>query len=299
MPTRFPTQTPDPAAVEKPVARCTACVLLCLALGCRPDGTSSPEVNPVLPDLPILDRDELHTPPFVGTWVGPEFTLSFIGAWVLIRPTGDPQQAPIELRATIERTAGDAFALETNLAGVLPADFLRAPDWTLLIEDGQLALTMGDEPLTEYVAQPDASMILHGPSMLDELELPTELVMADAIACLELAGDLCRDLEADGPLAAGCRELQWATCVSQLGPAPVDPVARAAWTSTRRIHMHTLTLRFGAALLAAAHEHERAAAEALLARARASAEQMLDSLRRDGPLPESDPHLAELLARLQ
>lgn len=280
----------------------SACVLLCLALGCRPSGTQAPAVGPALPDLPDLpgiERDEIRTPPFAGTWVGPEFTLSFIGPWVLIRPSGDPRQAPIELRATILRAAGDAFALETGLAGVLPADFLRAPDWTLLIEDGQLALTMGDEPLTAYVAQPDASMILHGPVMLDELELPTELVMADAIACLELASDVCTELEADGPVAAGCRELQWATCVSQLGPAPVDPVARAAWTSARRIHMHTLTLRFSAALLAAAKLPERAAAEALHARARASAEQMLDSLRRDGPLPESDPHLAELLTRLR
>jgi hypothetical protein len=276
------------------VARFTAaCVLLCLALGCRPSGTQSPEPGPA---LPIVERDAV--PPFAGTWVGPEFTLSFIGPWVFVRPSGDPQQAPIELRVTIERAAGSAFALETGLAGVLPADFLRAPDWTLLIEDGQLALTMGDEPLTAYVAQPDTSSILHGPVMLDELELPTELVMADAIACLELAGDLCTELEADGPLAAGCRELQWATCVSQLGPPPVDPVARAAWLSARRIHMHTLTLRFCAALLAAASEQEHAAANALLARARASAEQMLDSLRRDGPLPRTDPHLAELLSLL-
>jgi hypothetical protein len=122
--------------------------------------------------------------------------------------------------------------------------------------------------------------------------------MADAIACLELAGDLCGELEADGPIAAGCRELQWSTCVSQLGPAPVDPVARAAWTSARSIHMHTLTLRFAAALLAGAREHERGAAEALHARARANAERLLDSLRRDGPLPDSDPHLAELLSLL-
>jgi hypothetical protein len=270
-----------------------ACVLLCLALGCRPSGTQSPA-----PVLPTVERGPADTPPFVGTWVGPEFTLSFIGPWVLIRPSGDARKAPIELRATIQRAAGDAFALETGLAGVLPADFLRAPDWTLLIEDGQLALTMGDEPLTAYVAQPDASMILHGPVMLDELELPTELVMADAIACLELAGDLCTELEADGPVAAGCRELQWATCVAQLGPPPVDPVARSAWTSARRIHIHTLTLRFCTALLAEAREHERAAAEALLARARASAERTLESLRRDGPLSESDPHLAELLVRL-
>jgi hypothetical protein len=272
-----------------------ACVLLCLALGCRP-GASTHEPGPA---LPIVERDgPIGAPPFAGTWVGPELTLSFVGPWVLIRPSGGPQQAPIELRATIERAAGDAYALETSLADVLVADFLRAPDWTLLIEDGQLAIAMGDEPLTAYVAQPDASSMLHGPSMLDELELPTELVMADAIACLELAGDRCAALESDGPIAAGCRELQWATCIAWLGPPPVDPVARSAWTSARNIHQHTLTLRFCVALLAAAREHERAAAQALHARARANAEQMLDSLRLDGPLPESDPHLAELLALL-
>lgn len=277
-------------------AKGTALLLLGLVMGCRPSDTATPDPGPA---LPIVERDASQARPFAGTWVGPELTLSFIGPWVLIRPSADPGQAPIELRVTILRAAGAAFALETNLAGVLPADFLRAPDWTLLIEDGQLALTMGDEPLTAYVAQGDASMILHGPSMLDELELPTELVMADAIACLELAGDLCTELEADGPIAAGCRELQWATCVAQLGPPPVDPVARAAWTTARRIHMHTLTLRFCAALLQAAREHERAAAAALHARAQASAAAMLDALRRDGPLPESDPHLAELLTRLR
>jgi hypothetical protein len=273
-------------------------VLLSLTLACRP-GASTNEPGPV---LPIVERDgQLGAPAFAGTWVGPEFTLSFIGAWVLIRPSHGPPQAPIELRATIERAAGDAYALQTSLAGVLEADFLRAPDWTLLIEDGQLAIAMGDEPLTAYVAQsqPDAGMILHGPTMLDELEMPPELVMADAMACLELAGDLCATLESDGPIAAGCRELQWANCVASLGPPPVDPVARAAWTSARSIHQHTLTLRFCAALLAAAREHERAAAQALHARARASAEQMLATLRRDGPLPESDPHLAELLALLR
>jgi hypothetical protein len=274
--------------------RAACVVLLGLTLGCRPSASEAPEPGPA---LPIVQRDG-DTPPFEGTWVGPEFTLSFIGPWVLIRPSDDPRQTPIELRVTIERAAGDAFALATGLAGVLPADFLRAPDWTLLIEDGQLALTMGDEPLTAYVAQPDASVILRGPVMLDELELPTELIMADAIACLELAGDLCTELEADGPIAAGCRELQWATCVAQLGPPPADPVERSAWTSARRIHQHTLTLRFATALLAGAREHERAAAQALLARARASAKQLLATLRRDGPLPESDPHLAELLTLL-
>jgi hypothetical protein len=288
------------------VARCIACVLLGVTLGCRPDASTHAESGP---PLPIVERDgPVGAPPFAGTWVGPELTLSFIGAWVLVRPSAEPDKVPIELRVTVERAAGDAYALETSLAGVLPADFLRPPDWTLLIEHGQLALAMGDEPLTAYVAQPDASMILHGPAMIDEideidelgeLELPKELVMADAIACLELAGDRCAALESDGPIAAGCRELQWATCVSSLGPMPVDPVARAAWTAARRIREHTLTLRFCAALLEAARENERTAAQALQARARASAEQTLASLRRDGPLPEPDPHLAELLALLR
>lgn len=295
MATRSPTQAPSRVAASG-TARVWLGLLIGLVMGCRPSGTTTPDPGP---PLPIVERDPSSTRPFVGTWVGPEFTLRFIGPWVLIQPSDDPSQAPIELRVEILRAAGDAFALETSLAGVLLADFLRAPDWTMLIEDGQLALTMGDEPLTTYVAQRDASMILQGPNMLDELELPTDLVMADAIACLELAGDLCTQLEADGPIAAGCRELQWATCVAQLGPAPADPVARAAWTTARRIHLHTLTLRFCAALLQAAPEPERAAASALHARAKASAQAMLDMLRRDGPLPESDPHLAELLMRLR
>jgi hypothetical protein len=282
------------------VARCIACVLLGVTLGCRPAASTHAESGP---PLPIVERDgSVGAPPFAGTWVGPELTLSFIGAWVLVRPSAEPDEVPIELRVTVERAAGDAYALETSLAGVLPADVHRPPDWTLLIEDGQLALAMGDEPLTAYVAQPDASMILHGPVMIDEfgeLELPKELVMADAIACLEVAGDRCAALESDGPIAAGCRELQWATCVSSLGPIPVDPVARAAWTAAQQIREHTLTLRFCAALLDTTHERERPAAQALQARARTSAEQTLASLRRDGPLPESDPHLAELLALLR
>lgn len=272
------------------MARATGCVLLCLALSCRPDASAkSPEVGP---KLPTVDREG---PPFAGTWVGPEFSLSFVGEWVLVRPSGEPDRAPIELRVQIERASGDAFALRTSLGAALAADFLRAPDWTLLVEDGQLALAMGDEPLEAYIAQPDAAVVMQGPSMIDEIELPAELRMADAIVCLELGGLRCAALESGGPIAAGCRELQWGLCVAGLGPAPVDPVERAAWTAAGNIRSHALTLRYCTAMVRAARGEELAAAEAMLARARADAQEMLAKLREDGPLPEGDPYLEQLL----
>ncbi len=262
-------------------------LVLCLAAACRPGASAEPSGSKLRP-LPSIEGEE---PPFAGTWVGPELTLSFVGEWVLVRPSGEPEQAPIELRVAIERHEGDAFALRASLAGALEADFLRAPDWTLLVEDGQLAIAMGDEPLVGYVAQVDAEQLVRGPSMLDELVLPAELIMAEVIACLEVAGDRCSELEAEGPIAMGCRELQWGICVEQLGPVPVDPVERAAWTAAGQIRAHALVLRFFAATAEA-----DAAARGLLERARADAGGTLDRLREDGPLPESDPHLAELLS---
>ena len=166
------------------MTRSSGLVVLCLALGCRPGASNEP--TEVGPPLPNVDRDD---PAFAGTWVGPEFMLSFVGEWVLIRPSEDPEVAPIELRVTIERAEGDAYALQTSLAGALAADFLRAPDWTLLVEDGQLALAMGDEPLAAYLSMPDAPAMLRGPDMFAEVRFPEELRMADAIACLEVAGD--------------------------------------------------------------------------------------------------------------
>lgn len=257
-------------------------VLLGLAAACRPQAVEQPGEGV---ELPIVDRAE---PPFAGTWVGPELTLSFVGDWVLVRPSAEPEAAPIELRVEIERHEGDAFALRTSLAGVLDADFLRAPDWTLLIEAGQLAIAMGDEPLEAYVAQVDAPAMLRGPSMVGELALPEELRMADAIACLEMATDECAALEANGPIAVGCRDLQWGICIEQLGPVPVDPVERAGWLAAGQIRAHALVLRFCAAMGDAG----------VFERARASAGEMLARLRKDGPLPEGVPHLAELVALL-
>jgi hypothetical protein len=271
------------------MVRSGAVMVLCLAMACRPGATAKP--SEVGPELPIVDRAD---PPFAGTWVGPELTLSFVGEWVLVRPSGEPGVKPIELRVFIERHESDAFALQTSLAGVLAADFLRAPDWVLLIEGGQLVLAMGDEPLQAYVIQADAEEMLRGPSMLGEIQLPVELRMADAIACLEVAGDRCADLEAEGPIAIGCRELQWGICVEQLGPVPIDPVERAAWTTAGKIRAHALELRYCAAVVEAANDGDRAAAQGLLERARVSANATVARLREDGPLPEGDPHLAEL-----
>jgi hypothetical protein len=270
-------------------------------LGCRPGAEADvPAGDVALPPLPVVDHGE--PPPYAGAWVGPELSLSFVGPWVLVRPSGPEgeQAAPIELRVTVERREGDAFALRTSIAGVLPADFLRPTDWTMLVEEGQLAIAMGDEPLTAYTPpQSEAPDPLLGPAMLDELELPEELVMADAVACLEFAGDRCAEIEADGPLAAGCREMHWAACVAHLGPVSPDPTVRAAKIAARRIHIHALSLRFTAALLEAADPAQHAAAEALHHRAQTSATKMLDELRRDGPLPQDDPHLPGLLAALE
>lgn len=271
-----------------------ACALACHA--CHADDARSVEPEPSASPLPIVDHDA--PPPYVGTWVGPALSLTFVGPWVFVRPSDDPSQPPIELRATVERREGDAFALRTSVAGLLPADFLRPTDWTMLVEDGQLAIAMGDEPLESYVRADAPLAPLLGPAMLDELELPAEVVMAEAVACLELANDRCVALEADGPLAAGCRELQWSACIAQLEPPAADPTIRAARAAARRIHRHTLTLRFTAAVLAGAPDERHADALTLDASARALAEDMLDELRAAGPLPRDDRHLPELLARL-
>lgn len=274
----------------------TPMLMLLLAaalLGCRP-----PAAGPIEPTLPSVDAAQ---PVYAGAWIGPELSLHFVGPWVFVRPTADPSAAPIELRATVERESGDAHALRTSLASVWPASFLRPSDWTLLVEDGQLAIAMGDEPLTAYV-HADAPPLLRGPVMLDEL-LPAagldEPGMADGVACLELANDRCVELEAGASLVAGCRELEWTLCATTLTPLPADPIERAAELSARRIHARTLELRFAEAVVSAAPAELRGAAEALRERVRASARATLDDIARDGPLPSDDPHLAELLARLE
>jgi hypothetical protein len=260
-------------------------------LGCHPQPGAS-----ILDQHP-LPRVVAEQPSYAGTWVGPELSLSFVGPWVLVRPTAEPERAPIELRATVERREGDAYALRVSVAGVWPADFLRPSDWTMLVEDGQLALAMGDEPLASYVAS-ERVPVLHGPIMLDELAVqPREPGLADGVACLEVASDRCAALEAEGPLAAGCRELQWSLCLTTLGPGPADPIARSAQRMAETIHRHLLMLRYAGALLEARDPAQHGAAQQLFDRARRDTEVMLDELAREGPLPD-DPHLPELLARV-
>lgn len=279
-----------------------------LGMGCHasehpsaePEHPSAKPERP-LPAPPAVDHGAPM--PYAGTWIGPALTLSFAGPWVLVWPTNaGPGQAPIELRAGIERREGDAFALRTSVAGLLPADFLRPTDWTMLVEDGQLAIAMGDEPLAAYVRDLDAAPPLLGPAMLDELELPEQVLMADAVACLEQASSRCAQLEADGPLAAGCRELAWAGCVADRAPAPgpnmADPTARAAWARARQINELALTLRFADGLEQAAGPSQRQAARALHIRALERAAAQLDELTQDGPLADH-PELPSLLAALQ
>ncbi|PRQ07166.1 hypothetical protein ENSA7_31810 [Enhygromyxa salina] len=245
--------------------------------------------------------------PYTGTWIGPALTLSFVGPWVIVRPThAEPGQAPIELRVRVERREGDAFALQTSVAGVLPADFLRPADWTMLVEDQQLAIAMGDEPLTAYVHDPRAVAAMTGPTMLDQITLPEQVPMADAVACLEQASSRCRALEAGGPLAGGCRELAWATCVAALGPLTradsggdsADPTVRAAWSHARMIDELALTLRYAKQLERAADVSQRDHARAVYVRALERAATQLDELTDDGPLADH-PMLAELLDALQ
>ena len=284
---------------------------LLACLGChRDEGTSAdPEARALVPaPLPV---DHGPAPAYAGTWVGPALTLTFVGPWVIVRPTGaGPEQAPIELRVEVERAQGDAYALRTSLGARLPADFLRPPDWTMLVEEGQLAIAMGDEPLTAYLPEPEASAPLLGPAMLEAFEpgappadaasaaqASEEAPLADALACLELAGAVCAELEDAGPLAAGCRELHWVACMDALGPSPVDPVARAARAASQKLAFASVGLRFADSLRHAAPAPRRALATALYARALERAQGVLDELAEDGPLPEL-PELPGLLAAL-
>lgn len=277
-----------------------AALLLVSALACQRGQAPVADAPSARPPPPLVDHGP--APAYAGTWIGPALTLTFVGPWVIVRPTGPQgaEQAPIELRVSVERRAGDAFALRTSVAGVLPADFLRPPDWTLLVEDEQLAIAMGDEPLTAYTPGPDSGPLL-GPAMLDELEPPAELLMADAVGCLELAGTICAELEGGleqpGPIAAGCRELHWAACMSALGPTPVDPVARVARANGLRVRFASLTLRFADGLRQAAPPDQRDDATAVYRRALERARTVVDELREAGPLPEL-PELPGLLAAL-
>jgi hypothetical protein len=260
-----------------------------LGLGCHAPTLATTEPGPAIEPAPIVEPDAAL--PYAGTWIGPALTLSFAGPWVLVWPTDHaPGQAPIELRADIERREGDAFALRTSVARVLPSDFLRPTDWTMLVEDGQLAIAMGDEPLTAYVLDPDAAPPLVGPTMLDALTLPEQVLMADAVACLEQASSRCAELEADGPLTAGCRELAWVSCVADLAPDPgldlADPTTRAAWAQSRLIHEFALTLRFTEQLVQSVSPGRQPHARAVHLRSLERIAAGLDQLTSEGPLAD-------------
>ncbi|MFO7566169.1 MAG: hypothetical protein R6X02_26220 [Enhygromyxa sp.] len=271
--------------------RSAVLLALGLALGCRP------EPSPPAPREPPPEVDHGIARPYWGVWTGPELQLSFAGPWVLIAPReGGPGAQPIELRAEIERQEGDAFALRTSVAGRYAADFVRPSDWTLLVEDGELALAMGDEPLAAYLASDEP--LLTGPELLERVAIPDEIAGVDLLACLERASEICRALEAEGPRAAGCREAQWAVCVAHLDRGVTDPTLRAANASARAIHESHVALRFAEGLLAAAPPQLRAEAAALHRRALERAAEQITRLREDGPLPD-DPDLPDLLAALR
>lgn len=277
---------------------------LCLGLtlvasaACRPRGPSGPSEA----ELPAPAIAHGPASAYAGTWVGPALRLSFVGPWVLVRPTDDPAAAPIEMRVVIEREQGDAFALRTTLAAVFPADFLRPSDWTMLVEDGQLALAMGDEPLTPYTAAGTdgsdrtgaAPAPLLGPTMISPDDLPEQLVRANVLTCLEHAADACASLEAGGPLLAGCRELHWGDCIVELGPPPADPTARAAAAAARELRRHARALAFTRAIRRAYPEREAAAAA--YARAVDAARRELAALEADDAVPESE---TEALSRIR
>lgn len=266
-----------------------ACSLL---LACTPDASDTITREPA----PIVEHGPAR--PYWGTWVGPALQVSFAGPWVLIAPREiGPGAQPIELRATIERQEGTAFALRTSIAERYAADFVRPSDWTLLVEAGELALAMGDEPLAPYLASDEPLLI--GPVMLEAIAIPEDIAGEHVLACLERASELCRELEAEGPRAAGCREAQWGVCVAHLDPGQPDPTVRAATAIARTIHERHVAVRFAEGLLAAAPAELRAEATALHTRALERAAEQLERLREDGPLPSSDPHLPDLLAALR
>jgi hypothetical protein len=272
---------------------------LALALACKP-GASIPrepdQQEPVQREpLPLVDHGTAR--PYWGTWIGPELRVSFAGPWVLIAPRElGPGAQPIELRATVEREEGDAFALWTSVAERYAADFVRPSDWTLLVETDALALAMGDEPLAPYLASDEPLLV--GPALLETIPIPKDIAPQDVLACLERASEVCRALEAEGPLAAGCREAQWGVCVAHLDPGQPDPTIRAATAIARTIHESYIAVRFGEGLHANAPAELQAEAAALHTRALERAAEQLARLREDGPLP-SDPSLPDLLAALR
>lgn len=267
---------------------------LAMVAGCHPTPGGSSGDAATRP--PAVDHGD--PPPFEGTWVGPALRLTFAGPWVLVSPVdsgegGERTAVPIELRVEVLRREGEAaFALETSVAGVMPADFLRPIDWTMLVEPGELALAMGDEPLEAYVLDPDAPAPLLGPSLLDELPLPERLPFADASACLERASLDCAALEADGPPAAGCREALWAACVGhRLERASADPTTADSQVARLALKLIRAELRYAAGLAAADGSPAAAAFER---RAFERAATVIATLIERGQLPLADPEPGDL-----
>jgi len=265
-------------------------------LSCRREPVESPSAALELePPLPVEHGPAM---PYTGSWVGPELRLQFAGRWVLVEPAQpQPGQAPIELRVAIERREGErAFALRTSIAGVMPVDFLRPSDWTMLVEDDALALAMGDEPLERYDAV-EALEPLVGPASIDPNTLPESAPLELEIACLELASSQCGGFEAEGPRAFGCREVVWATCVAH--PRAFDS-ARAGGELDERAAAPMLlasalaTVRWSTGLEAAAPPAQRQAAAALRDRVLGSALALLEGLVERGTLPALDPTRSRL-----
>lgn len=289
---RSPTPTPSRARAADLLRSIGSALSLVLSLACTPD----PSAPVIREPTPTVELEPAR--PYWGTWIGPELRVSFAGPWVLIAPREiGPGAQPIELRATIEREQGEAFALRTSIAERYAADFVRPSDWTLLVEAGELALAMGDEPLAAYVASGEP--LLLGPIMIDSLTIPEQIPAQDVLVCLERASQLCHALEAKGPRAAGCREAQWGVCVGHLDPGQPDPTIRAATAIAWTIHESHVAVRYAEGLHAAAPAELRAEAAALHTRALEHAAKQLERLREAGPLPSSDPHLPDLLTALQ
>jgi hypothetical protein len=260
---------------------------LVLALaGCKRESVEPTAEIELEPPLPVEHGPAM---PYAGTWVGPKLRLEFAGRWVLVEPAQlEPGQAPIELRVAIERREGEnAFALRTAIAGVMPADFLRPGDWTMLVEDGALALAMGDEPLERY-ERVEAAPTLVGPALIDSDALPETVVFELGIACLEFASSQCAAFEADGPRAVGCREAVWAACIDH-------PDALAAEDGDPRVAAPMLlaamlsSLRWSSGLEAAAPAEQRAAARALHDRVSSGAAGLVRTLLDRGAMPTGDP----------
>ena len=290
------------SAAGSSYAAALAAALALVGLGCRAghdQGASSAAPSPasthatVVELVPPLPVDHGQAPAYAGEWIGAELRLTFAGPWVLVGPVAaGPGAQPIELRVTVERREGDAYALRTSVADHYAGDFVRPSDWTLLIEDGAIAVAMGDEPLTSYVrAATDVAPLL-GPAMLAELPIPDTIAAEQVLACVELASQRCRALEAEGPHALGCREAVWATCVAYDPRGAADPTVRAAIDTARRVDVERVVVRFALAVHAATPDDP--AAHAVVERARTQAREALTKLRADGPLPSDDPHLAAL-----